>query len=411
MQNLRFDYFASTPSGLEPLLERELVAFGAKNLHAQRGGVAFQAEDPLVALKAILHSRLASRVFKLIHAFEANGEKSMYQDLAEIDWKEHVELHQTFRLSTIYGRLPQDRTVFTNSQFTNLKAKDAIVDWYNHHVGRRPSVDKDRPDVSFLIRVDNADDGLFQVQLMLDLCGNPLSNRGHRKAMTEAPLRENLAAGILQLLDWKPESESLVDGMCGSGTFLIEGALIAGGVSPQYLKLRDWKRGARPWAFLECPWFTRDAALEKAFAGLAATVMFDDEAGLRRLNEERPIIVGNDNSSYVLKATRENLRTAGLADLIPTSQKNAEDMLPHGEKSLFICNPPYGERLMPEQLEDLKALYHGMGENWKKNWKGHRAGLITGNLPLLKSISLRTSQRITLYNGDIECRLAEYRLY
>ena len=411
MEKHRFDYFASTPTGLEPLLQLELESAGASNTRVQRGGIAFESQQNLVPLKALLRSRTASRVFKLLYSFEAHSEKSMYQDLAALKWNTLFGGEQTFRLTTIYGKLPQTRDAFTNSQFTTLKAKDAIVDWFNHHTGKRPSVDKENPDVSFLIRVDDAGEGLYKIQFMLDLCGEPLSNRGYRRAKTEAPVRENLAAGILQLLGWNPKEESLVDGMCGSGTFLIEGALIAGDISPQFLNLTEWERGRKPWSFLENPWFTQDAALVESFNSLAKQTIKTDREGHQRLLKERPVIAGSDNNPTVVMAARENLHMAGLAELVDLYQKNAEEVTPPAPKCLFICNPPYGERLMNEQEEKLKALYHGLGENWKKNWKGHRAGLLTGNLPLLKSISLKTSQRITLYNGDIECRVAEYRLY
>lgn len=406
-----FDYFASTSTGLEGLLEQELKALGAVNTRAQRGGIAFEAKDGMVPLKAILKSRLASRVFKALYSFEAHSEKSMYQDLAALDWKNLLDVNQTFRLTTIFGKLPRERGVFTNSQFTTLKAKDAIVDWFNHHQGKRPSIDKENPDVSYLLKVDDAGEGLYKVQFMLDLCGEPLSNRGYRQFKTEAPVRENLAAGILLLLNWDPKVEGLVDGMCGSGTFLIEGALIAGDISPQFLKLTEWERGRKPWAFLESPWFQKDQNLVAEFDKFARETMQKDRQGHQGLLKNGPVIVGNDNDAKVVMAARENLRMAGLAEMVPLTQKNAEDVLPHGEKCLFICNPPYGERLMPEQEEDLKALYHGVGENWKKNWKGHRAGVLTGNLPMLKVISLRTSQKIPLFNGDIECRIAEYKLY
>lgn len=335
----------------------------------------------------------------------------MYQELADIKWKSLMDVFQTFRLTTIYGKLPQDREVFTNSQFTNLKAKDAIVDWFNHNHNRRPSVDKDHPDVSYLIRVDDALEGLYKVQLMLDLCGNPLSNRGYRRAPTEAPVRENLAAAILMLLGWDAKTEGLVDGMCGSGTFLIEGALIAGNISPQFLKLKDWKKNMRPWAFLSNQWFTRDLRLVDGFKDLAEATLKSDAENLKALIAAKPTLTGSDIDDRVLACTKENLRVAGMSDLVPVFQSSALSIPAPTQKTLFICNPPYGERLQHGEEDALKELYHGMGENWKKNWKGHRAAVLTGNLPLLKSISLRSSRRLSLYNGDIECRVAEYQLF
>lgn len=411
MEKHRFDYFASCPAGLEDYLLPELKQAGADTWQIQRGGVSFTAQDAIAPLRLLLRSRVASRVFKLLYSFECHTEKSMYQELAEIKWKSILELNQTFRITTIYGKLPEARPAFTNSQFTTLKTKDAIVDWFNHNEGLRPSIDKENPDVSLLLRVDDAQEGLFKIQVLLDLCGNPLSQRGYRRGWAEAPVKENLAAGILRLLDWDPSQEAFLDGMCGSGTFVIEAALMAGNISPQFLKLRDWKRLQRPWAFLASQWFIKDRPLMEGFRLAAEKIMAEDELGFQKLEAERPLILGNDNNPLTIKSTRENLRVAGFDHLIPLSSHNAEDLTPKGPKCLFFCNPPYGERLMNEQEEDLKALYHGIGEAWKKNWKGHRSAVFTGNLPLLKSISLKSSRRIPIHNGDIDARVVEYKLY
>ncbi len=147
------------------------------------------------------------------------------------------------------------------------------------------------------------------------------------------------------------------------------------------------------------------------FQQLAQEVLNRDNAALKQLELEKPTLTGGDMDAHVLQAAKENIRVAGMERLIPIFQMRAEDLPAPAMKSLFICNPPYGERLQPGEEAALKELYHAVGENWKKNWKGHRAAVLTGNLPLLKSISLRTSKRLSLYNGDIECRVAEYQLF
>jgi 23S rRNA G2445 N2-methylase RlmL len=167
----------------------------------------------------------------------------------------------------------------------------------------------------------------------------------------------------------------------------------------------------RPWAFLSLQWFNKDKQLVEDFHALTNEIMDQDTAGLRRLEAEMPTLTGGDMDERVLQAAKENIRVAGMSKLIPLIQARAETLPAPSKKTLFICNPPYGERLQSGQDEELRTLYHDVGENWKKNWKGHRAGVLTGNLPLLKSISLRSSRKITLYNGDIECRVAEYLLY
>ncbi|MCE3012907.1 MAG: hypothetical protein LW878_07535 [Proteobacteria bacterium] len=406
MKKHRFDYFASCPTGLEDLLLLELKAEGAQETHIVKGGISFSSENPHVALKVLLKSRVASRVFKKLYSFECHNENSMYQELCDIKWKSVMDVFQTFKITTIYGKLDREREFFTNSQFTTLKAKDAIVDWFNNEQERRPNIDKENPDISFLIRVDDSGDRIYQVQLMLDLCGSPLSQRGYRVASVEAPVRENLAAGILMLLNWDPKTEALVDGLCGSGTFLIEGAMIAKGLSAQYLKLKEFMKGQRPWSFLSHQWFAKDKYIPAEFQAWAKELYEQDR---ERLKTPTLAIMGSDIDPVAVKSTKLNLERAGMN--IPVKQMNAHEILPPQEKSLFICNPPYGDRLMPDDEEKLKELYKELGENWKRNWKGHRAGVLTGNLPMLKSISLRTSKKIIIFNGDIECRVAEYQLF
>lgn len=408
MNKHRFDFFASCPTGLEELLLEELKFCGAETTEVTKGGVAFSTQNTQTPLKVLLRSRVASRVFKLMYSFECHNEKTMYQELADIKWKSIMDLFQTFKITTIYGKLPREREFFTNSQFTTLKAKDAIVDWFNHNQDRRPSIDKEKPDISFLLRVDDSGDEIYKVQLMLDLCGQPLSQRGYRQSIVEAPVKENLAAGILKLVNWNPKDESLFDGLCGSGTFLIEGAFIAGDISPQFVKLREWKRGGRPWAFLSHQWLTKDKYIQEHFQKMASELLEVDEANLAKLNIS---IAGSDKDITAVKAARINIDRAGLGRLIKVTNQDATQVLPEAQKSLFICNPPYGERLLPNEEEELKKLYLDIGENWKKNWKGHRSAILTGNLPLLKSVSLRSSRKTIIFNGDIECRVAEYQLF
>lgn len=411
MEKHRFDYFASCPTGLEELLAQEIRLQGAKDLGLTRGGVAFSSEDNMLCLKVLLNSRTASRVFKLLYSFECHSEKAMYQELADIKWKSLLELTQTFKITTIFGKLPHDRRVFTNSQFVTLKAKDAIVDWFKHHTNQRPSIDKEHPDVSYLLRVDDAGEGLFKVQLLLDLSGAPLSNRGYRHFFVEAPARENLAAGILMMLNWDARKEGLLDGMCGSGTFLVEGALIAGGVSPQYLKLREFKEGRRAWAFLSSQWYTKDKYIQDGFAKLADETIARDQQGFAALRARKLLLQGYDRDNKAVQSARENVSIAGLSDLISIEKRDALTLSAPASPVLFVCNPPYGERLLAGEDEYLKELYHGLGELWKKEFKGSRAALLTGTLPLLKSIGLRTSKRLIVMNGDIECRVAEYQLF
>lgn len=412
MKKYRFEYFASCPVGVEELLTQEILDLGAQTATPVRGGVQFEANHE-IALKVVLYSRTASRIFKYLHTFEATNEKDYYLAATEIKWTSLMHVHQTFRLTTIFGDLLPHREEFRNSQFANLKLKDAIVDYFRHHEGVRPSIDREIPDVAFLAKIDRGVDKPYQITIMYDLCGDPMHERGYRVARTEAPLKENLAAAILKLSNWNPEEEGLLDAMCGSGTFTIEAALIAAKIPPSFLRVERYMKNNlhKMWTFLNYPWFTEDEKLQANFNGYLKDIALATEEGIEYLRSKKGFIVGNDISGMVLAAARENLKRAKLDEVIELTNKNALETVPPTEKSLFIANPPYGERLEFGEEEKLKALYKGLGDHWKHNFKGHRAALFTGNLPMLKVVGLKTTKKTILQNGDIECRLAEYNLY
>lgn len=412
MKKFRFEYFASCPVGIEELLTQEILDLGAKTANPVRGGVQFECYHE-IALKVVLYSRVASRVYKYLFNFEVKNEKDYYLQATEIKWKSLMDVHLTFRLTTIFGDLLPHREEFKNSQFANLKLKDAIVDYFRHHEGVRPSIDREIPDVALLAKIDRGVEKPYQVTLMYDLTGDPMHERGYRVARTEAPLKENLAAAVLKLLKWNPKEEGLLDGMCGSGTFIIEAALIAANIPPSYLRVERYMKNNshKMWTFLNYPWFTEDEKLQENFQTYCREIVKATEEGISYLKTIKGSIVGNDISGHVLTATRENLKRAGLDQVIELTQKDALEVVPPTAKSLFLANPPYGERLEFGEEEKLKALYKGMGDHWKHHFKGHRAAIFTGNLPLLKVVGLKTSKKTILHNGDIECRLAEYNLY
>lgn len=412
MKKYRFEYFASCPSGLEELLSQEILDLGAKTTKVVRGGVQFESFHE-IALKIILYTRLASRVYKYLYNFEVNNEKDYYLEATDIKWKSLMELHQTFRLTTVFGDLPYEREEFRNSQFANLKLKDAIVDYFRHHEGDRPSIEKDNPDVAFLARIERGSEKPFQVTIMWDLCGAPLHQRGYRISKTEAPLKENVAAGILKLVNWNPREEALLDAMCGSGTIAIEAALMAADIPPSYLRVeRAIKQPSyKVWTFQNYPWLLKDNFLLENFNSLLAEVTEATEAGIKKLEEMKGHITANDLSESTLYSARENFKKARLENAIAVKSKDARELTAPSKKCLYICNPPYGERLEHGEEEKLKELYKGLGDHWKHAFKGHRAALFTGNIEMLKVVGLKTSKRHILFNGDIECRLAEYNLY
>jgi 23S rRNA G2445 N2-methylase RlmL len=413
MKKYRFEYFASCPMGLEELLSQEILALGATTTKPVRGGVQFESAHE-IALKTILYSRIASRIFKYLYAMDVHDEKDYYLEATDIPWKSLMDVDHTFRLTTIFGDLPGEREAFRNSQFANLKLKDAICDYFRHHEGRRPSIDKDIPDVAFLARIDRGVEKAFMVTMMYDLCGDAMNQRGYRVAKHEAPVKENVAAGILKMVGWNPESEGILDAMCGSGTIIIEAALMAGGIPPGYLRAERTSKNKdfKMWTFQNYPWLTKDAELQESFKKLLEDVRVDTENGIKKLEGMTGHFVANDLSQEAAISTKENLKKAKLENVVRVTSKDARETLPPGtEKCLFICNPPYGERLEFGEDEKLKALYKGLGDHWKAQFKGHRAAIFTGNLEMLKCVGLRTSKRHILMNGDIECRLAEYSLY
>ncbi|HLT22974.1 MAG TPA: THUMP domain-containing protein [Bacteriovoracaceae bacterium] len=412
MNKFRFEYFASCPVGLEELLAQEIKDLGAKNTTINRGGVAFEAFHE-IALRVILYTRIASRVYKYLYQFEVRNEKEYYLEATDVKWKSLMTVQQTFRLNTIFGDLPREREEFRNSQFSNLKLKDAIVDYFRHYVGERPSIDKENPDVVFLARIETGKELPYSITLMLDLCGAPLSQRGYRISKTEAPLKENVAAGLLKLVNWDPTKEGLLDAMTGSGTIAIEAALMAANIPPSFLRVeRALKQpNYKVWNFQQYPWLLKDEFLMENYKNLLAQVHEDTEKGLQNLGKIKNKIVANEKSEMVFYSAKENIRKARLEGIINLTLGDALETTPNSEKTLFICNPPYGERLQPNEEDQLKALYKGLGDHWKQQFKGHRAALLTGNLEMLKSVGLKTSKRLIIHNGDIECRLAQYDLY
>lgn len=412
MKKYRFEYFASCPMGVEELLTQEILGFGAKSAVAVRGGVQFEAFHE-IALKTVLYSRLASRVFKYLFQFDVINEKDYYLEASQIKWKSLMDVQHTFRCTTIFGDLPGEREEFRNSQFANLKLKDAIVDYFRHYEGERPSIDREIPDVAFLARIDRGDEKPYKVTLMYDLVGDPMNQRGYRIKDTPAPVKENLAAAILKTVKWDPSQEGLLDAMCGSGTFAIEAALMAANIPPSFLRVERYLKNNqfKMWTFLSYPWLTKDEHLQENFKIMLNDIAEATEKGLQFLKSKKGLIVANDISPMSLEAARENIKKAKLEGLIEVTQKDALDTYPGSGKTLFICNPPYGERLEPNEEEKLKALYKGLGDHWKHAFKGHRSALFTGNLPMLKVVGLKTAKKHILHNGDIECRVAEYSLY
>jgi len=369
-------FFAPCPRGLEALLATELGELGASDIGTAEGGVSFGGTLPL-AYSANLHSRIASRVLWEIGSGRYRNEDDVYRGVYSLDWQRLFDPGLTIRVNVAAVASP-----LKSLEFITLRIKDAACDKFRAQTGSRPSVDTAQPDVRIHAFLDAE-----RFTIYLDTSGEPLFKRGSRQMAGEAPLRENLAAGILTLAGWTPGTP-LLDPMCGSGTLLIEAAQIARRI-PAGLKRR--------FAFENLRNF--DAAEWVRLMGNA-------EAQIR--NDSRTPIFGSDLFGDALKLARENLAAAGLADAVSLKQANVLEISAPAAEGVLVANPPYGVRL--GEQESLAAFYPQLGNALKKKFAGWRVHLFTADLRLPKLIGLSPSKRTPLYNGPLECRLYEFRM-
>jgi 23S rRNA (guanine2445-N2)-methyltransferase / 23S rRNA (guanine2069-N7)-methyltransferase len=381
-------WFAACPKGLESLLAAELAALGATSVRETVAGVHFEA--PLaVAYRACLWSRLANRILRPLARLDARDGDQLYDGLRSIDWSELFAPDQSFAVD-FSG---QNRDI-RNTQFGAQRSKDAIVDWFREHVGQRPRVERQHPDVRLNIRLLRE-----QAQVSIDYGGGSLHQRGYRTGAGAAPLKENLAAAILLRADWPgmaARGGALIDPMCGSGTLLLEGAMMAADIAPGL-----WRRrfgfealhefNPRQWQAL------RADAEGRAERGRAAQL---------------PEIRGYDADHRVIQRARENIARAGLAKAVRVSCKPLADLTRPTHKplplGLLVCNPPYGERLGDK--DSLAYLYRQLGEVMFKEFAGWEAALFTADLELGRATGLRSHKRYSLYNGALASSVLLFHL-
>ena len=392
-------YFASCPKGLEPQLLTEINDCHIDRVQQCPGGVAFDSSEKQL-LELIMNSRIAGRVFMTLYKFKMRDEKDLYQQALKEKWNHVFNLNQTFKISTLLDGPSNHK--FHNSLYLSKLLKDAIADNFKRLKNKRPSVSTKNPDIRFLLRIEKEK----FASILLDLCGTPLSMRGYRSGHHLAPMRENLAAGIVLNLDWQETDQIFIDSMCGTGTLLIEAALIKGKISPSYLKIiRAVEQKSIEWDFQRQKWFVQHPDLPLQFKKILASLYQQNNKRLSALPDD--YFWGNDLD---LRDTQANLAEAKLKNKIQLTRNNSQNLAaPNNRTGIIICNPPYGNRMEEEQ--ELEELYHQYGEALKNNFKNFKAYIFTGNPNLRKKISLRTSKRVTLFNGNIECRLLEYRLY
>lgn len=369
-------FFAPCPRGLESVLAQELTQLGAGDVTATEGGVSFSGSLPLV-YAVNLHSRIASRVLWQVGAGRYRGEEDIYRGINAIDWPQWFDVALTIRVKVSAIRSP-----LNSLDFVTLRIKDAVCDRFRTQSGKRPDVDTAQPDVRIHAFLEAE-----RYTIYLDTSGDPLFKRGVRQAAGEAPLRENLAAGILKLSGWTPDLP-LLDPMCGSATFLIEALQIAHGVAP----------GAnRRFAFEKLLNFDEDA-----WNRIKA------EARARPMPNPSPEIFGGDLYGEALKLARVNIAASGFADSVSLKQANVLEIPAPAATGILLVNPPYGVRL--GEQDELAAFYPRLGDALKRKFAGWRAYIFTADLRLPKLIGLSPSKRTPLYNGALECRLYEFKL-
>jgi len=369
-------YFATCPRGLEQVLAAELAALGARDIKSVDGGSAFSGDFAL-CYTANLESRVASRVLWQVGHARYRSEHDIFAAARALSWPKLFDVRRSIRVYVSAIKSP-----VKSLDFVTLSVKDAVCDAFRATRGQRPDVNTQSPDVrihAFLTREE--------VTFYLDTSGEPLFKRGWRTAAGDAPLRENLAAGILKLAGWSAPTP-LYDPMCGAGTFLVEAAMMALDVAPGLNRAFGFEKLEN---FDEKKWGT-----------------LRDRARARRKAAQPLPIHGSDKSGNILALARENILAAGVSEAVRLKQMDVLDGGPPAEAGILVMNPPYGERLA--DADELAAFYPKLGDALKQRYAGWSAYILTADLRLAKLIGLKASRRTPLYNGALECRLFEYRM-
>lgn len=366
---------AKTFRGLEEVLATELVSIGANNVQLQRRAVSFTG-DKAMMYKANLCLRTASRILKPILSFDASNPDEVYEQVKKINWAEYMTVDSTFAIdSTIFSE------EFRHSKFVAYRVKDAIADWFTEKYDRRPSVRLDSPQMMINIHIADR-----KCTLSLDSSGESLHKRGYRVAQTEAPINEALAAGMLLLAGWKGQSDFL-DPMCGSGTLLIEAALIALNIPP----------GIYRSSFAFEKWNDFD---EELFDNL-----YNDDSYEKPFNFK---IYGSDNSPRAIKIAEQNVKSTGLSKYIQLDVMSIQKIESPAPNCMIVTNPPYGERITSD---DIYGLYAALGTTIKHRFAGSTVWVISSHDECLDKIGLKPSERIRLLNGSLDCWYNRYDIF
>ena len=372
----QYYFFAQCPRGVSAVLAEELTALGAKHCVAAEAGVSFDGPFDLI-YTANLYSRIASRILWRVAQFPYANEEDIYKAASGVRWHTYFTADRTFKVETNAHRSP-----VKSLDFVTLRVKDAVADHFRSATGRRPNVEPRNPDLRIHVFLDAKTCTLY-----IDTSGESLFKRGRRDHVGEAPLKKNLAAGILAIAGWRPGT-ALLDPMCGGGTFLGEAAEI---------------------------WLGRAAGRQRSFA-FEKLARFDASAWERMLSNakkaEKPLerlpIFGSDLHGRSLGHAALNLREAGLEDAVTLKQANLLEISAPAGHGMIVTNPPYGVRL--GEKEQLAKFYPELGDVLKKKFAGWTAFIFSGDPDLAKLIRLQPSRKTVLFNGALECRLYEYRM-
>ena len=377
MNTEKFEMVAKTFQGLEEILADELRGIGALNVQPGRRMVAFEG-DLATLYKANLCCRTALRILKPIYKFTASDPDALYEMTKEFDWTSVLSIDKTFSIDSVVNS-----EQFTHSRYVTYRVKDGIVDFFKDRFGadKRPGVRLQDADVMINVHIDGN-----RVTLSLDSSGESLHKRGYRVAQTEAPINEVLAAGILLKSGWKGECP-LVDPMCGSGTFLIEAALIAANINPGVYRKR--------FAFEQ--WKDFD---EELFESL-----YNDDSQERTFDYK---IYGSDISPKAIAIAEQNIKQAGVGRYIDLSIKPLSQWTEAPADGVLVTNPPYGERI---SVNDMDGLYEMIGNKLKNVSKGYHAWIIGYQDEYFRRIGLAPSLKMPLLNGSLECELREYIIF
>lgn len=372
------EFFASTARGLVEPLEQELKDLGLNVTGKYSGGVFFESNWE-GCYKANLHSRLASRVLKPVLDFTAYQPEELYSQILRHDFTKYIKPNQTISIDASISD-----SKMRDQRFIAMKVKDAIVDQFRDKFGVRPDVDNLNPSLRVHVRAIKN-----QFNVAIDTSGDSLFKRGYRRDVGEAPLKENLAAGLLQIAEWDGNTP-IVDFMCGSGTFLIEAAMKALNIAP----------GINRKGFGFQNWLTYD---KEAWERVVQEALDNEKETLDFQ------FYGFDIDNKVLKSAKDNARAAGVDDVIVFKKESVATVEPPVEKGLIILNPPYGARIGDE--DNLRDVYRDLGFTLKHRFKGWDAWILSGNKELIADLKLKSTRKHFVFNGNIECRFLKYSMF